>query len=311
MLIANIMKNRYTLIIIVCFAFLVNFKTYSQQLCHGDTIHISVTGHSGNLQWQVSENLINWTNILGGYYDTLHVIAKANKYYRARVLTGTCNPFYSDTMNIIALACPCPNAPTVTDANGNVYPTVRLGTQCWMAKNLNTGTAQFNNVTLSTTSVQKYCYGATNTNADPFGNCAIHGGLYTWAAVMQGATTTDAVPSAIQGICPVGWHLPSDAEWKVMEYEIGVANPDLIGFRGTTQGTQLKDGGTANFNGLMSGKRDYTNEYKDMDTYGYFWTTTQSSSTNAWMRSLWVTSPSVGRFANHKLNAASVRCVKD
>lgn len=283
----------------------------AQQLCHGDTIHITVAGYSGNLQWQVTEDLVTWTNIPGAIYDTLHVIAKANKYYRVRVTTGTCNSFFSDSVNIYAVACPCPNAPTVSDAFGNTYPTVRLGGQCWMAKNLNAGTAKFNNQTLSTSTVEKYCYGATNSNADPFNNCPIHGGLYTWAAVMQGHVSTDSVPSGVQGVCPQGWHVPSDEEWKILEYEIGIPNPDLIDFRGTTQGTQLKDGGTANFNGLMSGKREYTSEYKNMDTFTYYWTSTKSSVTGAWLRSLWITSPYVGRFANNNTIAASVRCVKD
>jgi len=281
------------------------------QLCHGDTIHITVGNYIGNLQWQVTEDLVTWADIPGAINDTLDVIAKANKYYRVRVIQGDCNPFFSDSVNIYAVACPCPNAPTVTDADGNSYPTVRLGGQCWLAKNLNTGTAKFNNVALSTTVVEKYCYGATNTNADPFSNCAIHGGLYTWAAVMQGHLTSDSVPSGVQGVCPQGWHLPSDAEWIVLEYELGIGNPYLLGFRGTTQGTQLKDGGTANFNGLMSGKREYTAEYKDMDTFAYFWSSTKSSSSDAWLRSLWNTSPYIGRFANNKAIAASVRCIKD
>jgi len=290
--------------------FIVN-TSKAQTLCHGDTIHISVTGYNGSLQWQVTEDLITWTDIPGAIHDTVNVIAKANKFYRVRVTTGTCNPFYSDSVNIIAVACPCPNAPTVTDADGNSYPTVRIGSQCWLAKNLNTGTAKLNNQTLSTTSVEKYCYGATNTNVDPFGNCAIHGGLYTWAALMQGDSTTDSVPSGVRGVCPLGWHVPSDAEWMVLESELDLGNPDLIGWRGSTQGTQLKAGGTGNFDGLMSGKRDYTTEFIDMDTYAYFWTTRKSSVDNAWMRSLWNTSPYIGRFANHVLIAASVRCVKD
>lgn len=283
----------------------------AQTLCHGDTIHITIANYIGSLQWQVTEDLITWADIPGAIHDTLNVIAKANKYYRVRVTTGLCRTFFSDSVHIIAVACPCPNAPTVTDAYGNTYPTVRIGTQCWLAKNLNAGTAKLNNQTLSTTSVEKYCYGATNTNVDPFGNCAIHGGLYTWNAVMQGDSTTDAVPSGVQGVCPTGWHVPSDAEWQVLEFEIGIGNPDLIGWRGSTQGTQLKANGTANFDGLMSGKRNYTTEYMDMDTYAYFWTTRKSSVDNAWMRSLWSTSPYVGRFANHINNAASVRCVKD
>jgi len=300
----------FILSLVILFFFNQN-KIAAQALCHGDTITISVTGFSGFLQWQVSDDQITWTDILGAHNDTLIVGVRSIKYYRVRVTTGTCNAFYSDTLFVTAVGCPCPGMPTVTDGEGNVYPTVRIGAQCWMAKNLNTGTAKFNNQALSTTVVEKYCYGASNTNADPFNNCQIHGGLYTWEAAMQGAASTNAAPSGIQGVCPPGWHLPSDEEWKILEYEIELPNPDLIGWRGHTQGTQLKAGGTANFEGLMSGKREYTSEYKDIDTDAFFWTTTQSSTTSAWMRGLRNTSNAVGRFANHKFNAASVRCIKD
>jgi len=304
------MKYISYIFFVIVLGLIVN-TSQAQTLCHGDTIHIVVTGYNGNLQWQYSEDLITWTDILGAHNDTLTIVAKTNRHYRVRVLTGNCNAFYSDTINIIAVACPCPNAPTVTDANGNTYPTVRIGAQCWLAKNLNTGTAKLNNQTLSTTSVEKYCYGATNTNVDPFNNCNIHGGLYTWAAVMQGHVSSDSIPSHVKGVCPTGWHVPSDQEWIVLEYEMDMPNPYLIGWRGTTQGTQLKAGGTGNFDGLMSGIREYTYEYKDMDSYGYFWTTKQSSTTNAWMRSLRIDAPSIGRFANNKVNAASIRCLKD
>jgi len=307
------MKTRFIFIISILTTCLIllNTNLYSQGLCHGDTIVIAISGYDGAVQWEVSDDLIMWNDIPWATNDTIKPIVRSHKHYRARVKRGLCDIIYSDTVSVSAVGCPCPGLPTITDANGHSYPTVRIGAQCWMAKNLNTGTAMPNNQTLSTTSVQKYCYGASNTNVDPFNNCAVHGGLYTWVAAMQGATTTNAVPSGIQGVCPQGWHLPSDDEWKILEAEIELPNPDLIGWRGTNQGLQLKPGGTANFDGLMSGHRKYTNEYENIDTYTYFWTTTQSSSTAAWQRSLWSSHNGLGRFANNKNNAASVRCVKD
>lgn len=295
------------------FSFLIfaDLGVKAQTLCHGDTIVINVTGYSGSLQWEVSDDQISWSDIPGAFSDTLVAVVRSVKYYRVRVTTGTCDPFYSDTLHVTAVGCPCPGMPTVTDANGNVYPTIRIGGQCWMAENLNTGVAKLNNQTLSTSTVEKYCYGATNTNADPFNNCQTHGGLYTWEAAMQGAASSNAVPSGVQGVCPPGWHLPSDEEWKILEHEIELPNPDLIGWRGQTQGTQLKTGGTANFDGLMSGMREYTTIFKNIDTQTYYWTTTESSSTSGWVRSLMDTSSGVGRFASHKNNALSIRCIKD
>ncbi|MEY4866868.1 MAG: hypothetical protein RLY64_1122, partial [Bacteroidota bacterium] len=98
---------------------------------------------------------------------------------------------------------------------GESYPTVQIGTQCWFQKNLNVGTMilgandQTNNSTL-----EKYCY-----NNDP-SNCAIYGGLYQWAEAVQyqnGASNTASPSPAfsgnVKGICPTGWHVPSDGDW--------------------------------------------------------------------------------------------------
>jgi len=87
--------------------------------------------------------------------------------------------------------------------DGKNYATVQIGTQCWMAQNLNVGTridgtaTQANNGT-----IEKYCY------SDNDANCTTYGGLYQWDEMMQYTTT-----QGVQGICPTGWHLPVDAEW--------------------------------------------------------------------------------------------------
>jgi hypothetical protein len=103
--------------------------------------------------------------------------------------------FIQESMN------PCPGTPTVTDYDGNTYNTVQIGNQCWMKENLNTTRDAGGN------NISRYCY--SNTNA----NCENYGGLYTWATLMNGAASSNGNPSGVQGICPTGWHVPSDAEW--------------------------------------------------------------------------------------------------
>ena len=106
----------------------------------------------------------------------------------------------------------CPGMPTVTDIDGNVYNTVQIGGQCWMRENLRTthysdGTAIPVDTTLSYTEPHYCDYTASNIPLSE------RGYLYNWSAAMHGTASSNAVPSGVQGVCPVGWHLPSDAEW--------------------------------------------------------------------------------------------------
>lgn len=106
----------------------------------------------------------------------------------------------------------CLDAPVLVDVDGNVYNTVQIGEHCWMRENLRTtryadGTSIPQGETYSLTTA--FWYYPMN---EP-GNKSNYGLLYNWAAVMHGAPGSDANPSGVQGVCPDGWHLPSDAEW--------------------------------------------------------------------------------------------------
>ncbi|MCD4735302.1 MAG: hypothetical protein K8R53_04620, partial [Bacteroidales bacterium] len=87
------------------------------------------------------------------------------------------------------------------------YETDSIGNQCWMSENLNVG-IQIQNTTDQTDNneIEKYCY-----DNDPV-NCDAYGGLYKWDEAMKYATNSN-----IRGICPAGWHIPSDDEWKTLE----------------------------------------------------------------------------------------------
>ena len=109
---------------------------------------------------------------------------------------------------------PCPNVPNVTDFDGNIYNTVQIGNQCWIKENIRV-THYSNGQTIP--------YGGTNySGTDPYYYDVISSGLsltergylYNWPAVMHGASSSVSNPSGVQGICPAGWHVPSDAEWS-------------------------------------------------------------------------------------------------
>ena len=107
---------------------------------------------------------------------------------------------------------PCPYTPTLIDIDSNIYNTVQIGLQCWMKENLRTtryADSTFIPAGSATSSTNGYRY-------LPYNNeniVSTYGYLYNWPAVMNGASTSYANPSGVQGVCPTGWHVPSDAEW--------------------------------------------------------------------------------------------------
>ncbi len=212
----------------------------------------------------------------------------------------------------------------VDSRDGKTYATVLIGTQCWMAENLNIGIRinstqggyqQQNNGT-----IEKYCY--ANNEA----NCDIYGGLYEWPEAMQYVTTEGA-----QGICPVGWHIPTDNEWKILEgtvdsqYPVGDPEWDGTGWRGLDAGGNLKEEGTSHWNspntgatnssgftGLPGGYRSrYSGSFGHLGYYGYFWSSSQNDAFIAWLRYLVYNSAYVYRHYYFKEYGFSVRCLKD
>ncbi len=79
-----------------------------------------------------------------------------------------------------------------------------------------------------------------------------------------------------QGICPAGWEVPSHKDWMKLEMELGMnqAEATLFEWRGTDQGTQLKEGGSSGFNALMGGKRDSNGQFKNLNSWFTIWTST-------------------------------------
>jgi len=198
--------------------------------------------------------------------------------------------------------------------DGQIYRTVRLGNQSWMAENLNyAGTGTELGV----------CY---RNSAD---SCLKFGRLYTWMEVMNGASSTKLNPSGVRGICPTGWHVPSDAEWQVLEVGIGMSAEvaATTGLRGLAEGEQLKatrgwftswnvlgNGSDAYGFRALPGGDGYNGSFGSPGIYAYWWTATQNdfSTGYAWIRNLSASYRRLGRYNDgQKARGYSLRCVQN
>jgi uncharacterized protein (TIGR02145 family) len=181
----------------------------------------------------------------------------------------------------------------VTDIRDNQqYPTIKLGTQCWMAANLNFGT-QILAATMQRDNCtnEKYCF-----NDDP-AKCSTFGGLYQWDEMMQYETV-----ESIQGFCPPAWHIPSENEWNTL-FKVYISN----GFAGSP----LKYTGYSGFNALLSGIR-FDNRTWDFDSFAtFFWSSTTQGQSKAWAHSMNSINPSVSYYPGNRSNAFYVRCIKN
>jgi uncharacterized protein (TIGR02145 family) len=231
-----------------------------------------------------------------------NVECPSNFHCAGSVLGGYCE---ADQTSIFTNFNNCGDTGTYFGAS---YPTIRIGMQCWMAKNLNIGNMISSPINQTSNSVlEKYCY-----NNDP-ANCNTYGGLYQWDEAMQYST------SGIQGICPTGWHIPNDAEQNYLDQYLtdfgatGTCNAGRIGgavLGCNNAGTKLKIGGTANFGGLLAGNY-YLGNFLNIGVSANFWSSSVTSSDNVLMRRLTTTSADVERNMFTKSNGYSVRCIND
>lgn len=191
------------------------------------------------------------------------------------------------------------------------YSVVMVGEQCWMAENLNVGSSTDSvNTGVSHSDVsdnsiiEKYCY---NNNT---ANCDTYGGLYDWDEMMCYVET-----AGVQGICPSGWHIPTDGEQYELENYLKNDGQTCSASRSgawdcATAGTKLKSGGSSGFEGLLAGYRRNTGSFNNLTSGGDFWSSSVSGS-NAWSRSLNSTESRVNRNAYYQAYGFSVRCLKD
>jgi uncharacterized protein (TIGR02145 family) len=241
-----------------------------------------------------------------------------------KATSGTYNTIVTDvptgskTTNFNFVAC--------TDADGNNYKVVTIGTQTWMAENLKTtqyndGTAiqlVTNNTSWLNLSTPAYCW--YNNDAATYKNK--YGALYNWYTVNNGK------------LAPTGWHVATDEEWTTLENYL-IANG--YNYDGSTQGdyyakslaattdwaidtytdagaigTDLSKNNRSGFSALPGGDRGSSNgSFYDVGDNGYWWSSTESNTYDAWYRDMYYGNSSVYRNGSDKQNGFSVRCVRD
>ncbi|MCB2222412.1 MAG: hypothetical protein KQI35_18655 [Bacteroidetes bacterium] len=184
------------------------------------------------------------------------------------------------------------------------YSTVQIGSQCWMAENLNRGyyIPSSNNI-YNDGIVQKYCYG------DNMLNCEEYGGIYPWDEIMNWVIIEEA-----QGICPDGWHIPSDSDWIVLIDYLGGASVagDKLKEPGTTHWTSPNTGtNESGFTALPGGYLATSGYFQTIGSYGYFWTSTEYNSEQSIRYHLYNNSSSIVSANRDKLSGYSVRCIQD
>jgi uncharacterized protein (TIGR02145 family) len=201
---------------------------------------------------------------------------------------------------------------TVNDIDGNVYRTVNIGTQVWMAENLKT--THFNDGTAIPLVTNNLAWNMLDTspgfcwyNNDSSSYGTTYGALYNWSAVNTGK------------LAPSGWHVPSDSEWSVLTTYLG--NDSLVGGKlkesGTAHWLSYNTGATneTGFTALPGGYRSNDGSYASIGFIGYWWTATRSENPPllfACNRLMKRSDGVVGR-ESHTMGiiGASVRCVKD
>jgi len=202
--------------------------------------------------------------------------------------------------------------------DGNVYSYITIGNQVWMAENLKYLPSVVGPGTGSQTTPYYYVYGYNGTTvaeAKATANYTTYGVLYNWPAAMNGAASSTANPSGVQGVCPTGWHLPSDAEWTELTDYLG--GTSIAGGKlketGTTHWNSPNTGATneTGFTALPGGLRSDYGAFFNIGNYGFWWSATEYDSTNAWRSYMGNGCSSVYRGYNGKEVGFSVRCVRD
>ncbi len=248
----------------------------------------------------------------GAFTSILTDLTASTLYYVRAHATNTLGTAYGNEVSFTTLAPqPCTSTSTVTDIDGNLYNMIQIGTLCWTKSNLkvskyrngdNIPTGLSNSAWQNTTSGAYAIY-----NNNPV-NDGLYGKLYNHYAV------TDS-----RGLCPTGWHVPSDSEWTTLENQLGGSS--VAGGALKSTATQPSPGGwnspntgatnSSDFTALPGGLRDNYGDFNDVAYVGFWWSSSVFSGSSAWGRLLFSNGSDVNRTNYGRTNGYSVRCCMD
>ena len=308
--------------------------TATSAVCGGDVSSIGVSEVTARgVCWSTSpdptiaDNHTTNGSGMGSYSSRITGLTAGTIYYVRTYATNCEGTGYGEEKSFITTPVLI-DCGLVTDYDKNVYNTIQIGNQCWMRENLRTtkyadGTSIEQGTSTSTTVAYWYC----PNNDDS--NISVYGLLYNWKAVMRNLSSSETNPSNVQGICPTGWHVPSDAEWtQLTDYvssqsqfrcngtsSIGKALASNIGWDSSLQRCAVGNNPSANnatgFGALPAGYYYYNGSiYDGFSKHAQYWSATEYGSNRAYQRSFSYNSDGVVRSGSN-YTGLSVRCVKD
>jgi uncharacterized protein (TIGR02145 family) len=209
--------------------------------------------------------------------------------------------FVTDPANCSPIDVDLPDDEFCDARDGEIYKTTVIGTQTWMAENLNFDAG-----------ANSYCYDDDPTMCSKFGR------LYTWQLAMTGKASSEIRPSGVQGICSEGWHLPSESEWETLAEYVDENSGSQWGddqgnYLKSTSGWDYRNGtDDFGFTGLAGGARFSATSYRGHTFHAYFWSTTDGEETTDAQGVTLLHDYSKFEATSYKKSYAySVRCLKD
>ena len=293
-----------------------------------DTVFIFDASESHDQEDMVEDLLFRWDFEGDGEWDTdfSHELTYEYKYshtghYHVRMEVMDTDTMQADTTVSLVVTHsitpdPCEGIVSIP-YGGRIYHTAPVGNQCWLRENMDIGVMiSEGEVQDDNQVIEKYCY--DNDTA----NCEQYGGLYTWKEAMSHVPFQGG-----RGICPVGYHIPDDSEWKELEgyidsqYEVGNPLWENEGWRGLDAGKRMKalltwiPGGNGNnlfgFKVLAAGYWETGFSYTAMGEEAQFWGSSHDSGQNSIKRALKYDQDGVSRSYHWDEAAFSVRCIRD
>lgn len=266
----------------------------------------SVAGAAG-YKWGITNDFALATD-LGTLTSKAETGLTCNTAYTRYVWSyNSCGHATSCQLTQTTAACSVWNCgqPIVDSRDGKTYSTVLIGAQCWMSQGLNYGTKINGSVNQSDNGIpEKYCY----SNDDQ--NCTVYGAIYQWGELMQYSANP-----GVQGLCPQGWHLPTDAEWTALSTFLG--GEAIAGGKMKEAGTlhwQSPNTGATNstgFTALPGGYREPGTSFNGLSAYLNYWTSTSNATNEAWDRHLNYFSEYIARGSYSTSYGFYARCLRD
>lgn len=236
-----------------------------------------------------ADNLTNEGSGTGSYVSSLFALAPSTTYYVRAYAINSSGTAYGNQVQFMAAGAggylnPSLTYGTMTDQDGNMYATIAIGTQIWMAENLRSTTYANGDPIPNVTDGTQWTWQLTTGAWANFENNSAYdipyGKLYNWYSVVDA-----------RNVCPTGWHVPTDAEWTVLSNFLG--GESVAGGKMKSTGTQhwlLVNTGATNesgFSALPGGYRgDPNGEFPAFGSMGNWWSTSESSAWSSWRRTL-------------------------